>query len=104
MVRGFTTIEQPTSSCERCILTKRYREAFSISTYPAKEPLEYFIHKQKSETFKVFKNFKTMVEKKSGMFIQILRYEQGGEYKLNEFMEFSIHQGINSHFTTRYTP
>ena len=45
----------------------------------------YFI-KQKSKTFEVFKNFKNLVEKESGNFIKVLRFDRGGEYKLNEFM------------------
>ena len=50
-----------------------------------KKKLIYFV-KQKSKTFEVFKKFKTLVEKESGKFIKVLRFDRGGEYKLNEFM------------------
>ena len=41
MVKWFPNIEQPTSSCERCILGKHHREKFIYGvSYRAKKPLE----------------------------------------------------------------
>jgi transposase InsO family protein len=63
-----------------------------------------YLLKQKSEAFDVFKKFKSMVENKSGQTIKILRSHRGGEYKLNEFIEFCDLHGIKRQFTARYTP
>ena len=41
MVKGFPSIEQPTGSCESCILGKHHREKIiSGVSYRAKAPLE----------------------------------------------------------------
>jgi transposase InsO family protein len=60
--------------------------------------------KQKFEAFDVLKKFKSMVENESGQTIKILRSNKGGEYKLNEFIEFCDFHGIKRQFTARYTP
>ena len=62
-----------------------------------------FIRK-KIHTFKSFKKFKNMVEKQTGKFVKILRYDQGGEYKLGEFMKFFRNHGIIQQFTVPHTP
>lgn len=54
----------------------------------------YFL-KQKSEAFEKFKELKTLVEKQSGLYINVLGSDRGGEFSSNEFLEF---------YTTRYTP
>ena len=53
-----------------------------------------YLLKQKSEAFDVFKRFKSMIENESGQTIKILRSDGGGEYKLNEFIEFCNYHGI----------
>ena len=53
----------------------------------------YFI-KYKSETFSKFKEFKAEVEKQSGKFIKVLRFDKGGEYESNEFIDFCKRHGI----------
>ena len=63
-----------------------------------------YLLKEKSEAFEVFKKFKSMVENESGKTIKILRSDRGGEYKLNEFIEFCDLHGIKRQFTARYTP
>ena len=45
-----------------------------------------------------------MVEKESGRNIKVLRSNRGGEYMLNEFMEFYQYDGIKRQFTTHYSP
>jgi transposase InsO family protein len=45
-----------------------------------------------------------MVEDESGQTIKIFRSDRGGEYKLNEFIEFCDLHGIKRQFTARYTP
>lgn len=138
MVKGLPSIQQPTSSCESCILAKHHREKFVCRlSYRAKGPLEivhtdlcgpmqtpsltgniYFLTfiddysrktwvyllKQKSETFAVFKRFKALVEKEIGKYIKVLRSDRGGEYMLNNFMEFCQDHGIKRQFTTRFNP
>ena len=63
----------------------------------------YFL-KQKSEAFEKFKEFKTLVEKQSGLYIKVLRSDRGGEFSSNEFLDFCRCHGIKKQFTTRYTP
>jgi hypothetical protein len=46
----------------------------------------YFIRK-KSDVFEYFKEFKNMVEKKTGKHIKILRSYQGGEYTSRNFIK-----------------
>ena len=47
----------------------------------------YFL-KAKSETFDRFEEFKTLTENQFGRHIRILRLDNGGEYKSNEFDDF----------------
>ena len=63
----------------------------------------YFL-KHKSEAFEVFKQFKFMVEKKSGHYIKILRIDRGREFTTNNFLSFCKTNGIKRQFTTSYTP
>jgi hypothetical protein len=63
-----------------------------------------YLLKLKSEAFEVFKRFNSMAENESGRTIKILRFDRGGEYKLNEFIEFCDSRGIKRQFTTHYTP
>lgn len=63
----------------------------------------YFL-KYKSKAFGKFNEFKTWVEKQSGLSIKILRSDRGGEYKWNEFLDYCRYHGIKKRFTTSYTP
>eukprot|EP01018_Ginkgo_biloba_P039433 Gb_15074 [translate_table: standard] len=63
----------------------------------------YFL-KQKSEAFKCFKHFKTMVEKKSGYYLKVLRTNRGGEFTSREFSDYCNNHGIKRQLTTTYTP
>jgi hypothetical protein len=47
----------------------------------------YFLIR-KSDVFEYFKEFKTMVEKKTGKSIKILRSDQGGDYKSWDFIKY----------------
>ena len=44
--------------------------------------------KHKSEFFGLFKVFKALVEKQCGRKLKALRYENGGEYVKNEFINY----------------
>ena len=60
--------------------------------------------KEKSEVFTHFQNFKALVEKQTGNYIQCLRSDGGGEYISNEFTNFLKKHGIQRQFSCRYTP
>jgi len=63
----------------------------------------YFLRK-KSDVFEYFKEFKNMAEKQTGKFIKILRSDQGGEYKLGDFIKYCKDHGIVQQFTVPNTP
>ena len=63
----------------------------------------YFMQ-QKSEVFSKFKIFKALVEKQTGLDIQKLRSDNGGEYTSKAFTKFCEHHGIERQFSTPYTP
>ena len=63
----------------------------------------YFIRK-KSDVFEYFKEFRTMVEKKTCKCIKILRSDQGGEYTLGAFDSYCKNNGIIQQFTVPSTP
>jgi transposase InsO family protein len=63
----------------------------------------YFL-RRKSDVFEYFKEFRTMVEKKTGKSIKILRSDQGGEYKSGDFNKYCKDNGIVQQFTVPHTP
>ncbi|KAL0286083.1 UNVERIFIED_CONTAM: Retrovirus-related Pol polyprotein from transposon TNT 1-94 [Sesamum angustifolium] len=63
----------------------------------------YFM-REKSEVFKVFKKFKNLVEKQSGLSIKVLRSDRGKEYNNSEFDKFCEEEGIEHQTTVSYNP
>jgi hypothetical protein len=63
----------------------------------------YFL-KHKSDALGYFQQFKSLVEKKSGYYIKVLRTESGGEYVSRKFNNFFKFHGIYKQFIARYTP
>ena len=61
----------------------------------------YFI-KKKDEALTKFKEFVNYVENQSK--VEILRSDNGGEYKSNSFSKFCAEKGIVQQFTCPYTP
>ena len=53
----------------------------------------YFL-KHKSETFGIFQDFKSMVEKEYGESIKILKTNNGGELTKNEYYAYLFEHGI----------
>ena len=60
--------------------------------------------KQKSEVFKVFKQWKALVENQTGKKIKRLRTDNGMEFCSSEFDEFCRDEGIARHQTVHHTP
>lgn len=60
--------------------------------------------KKKADVFNVFKQFKTMVENKTGKSIKCLRTDDGGEFTSLEFEQFCKDEGIVTHKAVVYTP
>ena len=59
----------------------------------------YFL-RRKSDVFEYFKEFRNMVEKQTEKSIKILHSDQGGEYKLGDFIKYCKDHGIVQQFTT----
>jgi transposase InsO family protein len=55
--------------------------------------------KNKSEDFENFKIYKEMVENEMDSRINCLRYDNGGEFTSNEFMDYCISHGIKRQFS-----
>lgn len=80
---------------------KRYSLCF-IDDFSRKAWVYFLV--EKSEALNLFKYFKTLVEKETGMYIKCLRTDRGGEFNSDEFKEFCRHSGIKRQLTTAYTP
>ncbi|KAJ3693375.1 hypothetical protein LUZ60_008855 [Juncus effusus] len=63
----------------------------------------YFL-KEKSEVLEVFKKFKILVEKTTGMHIKTLRSDRGGEYMSTAFTSYCEEHGIKRFLTAPYSP
>ena len=63
----------------------------------------YFL-KAKSETFDMFKEFKTLIENQTGRHIRILRSDNGGEHESNELDDFCREVGFKKELTVPYNP
>eukprot|EP00253_Pinus_taeda_P032558 PITA_32558 len=63
----------------------------------------YFL-KTKSEVFKLFKEFRALVETQTGRKIKSLRSDNGGEYTLGDFVDYCAEAGIRREFTVPYNP
>ena len=63
----------------------------------------YFL-KNKSEVLSKFQEYESMVTNLTGLKIQTLRSDNGGEYTSKEFAKFYASKGIVHQFTNPYTP
>lgn len=63
-----------------------------------------FLLKHKSDTFKVFKQWKLLIENQTNMKIKALRTDNGLEFCNSDFDTFCKESGILRHRTVTYTP
>ncbi|GJS05816.1 retrotransposon protein, putative, ty1-copia subclass [Tanacetum coccineum] len=63
-----------------------------------------YLLKHKHEVFETFKMFQKEVENQLGKTIKSLRYDRGGEYISQEFLDHLKEHGIIAHRTPPYTP
>nr|GEX08712.1 hypothetical protein [Tanacetum cinerariifolium] len=63
-----------------------------------------YLLKHKHEVFETFKVFQKEVENQLGKTIKLLRYDRGGEYTSQEFLDHLKHHRIIAHRTPPYTP
>ena len=59
---------------------------------------------QKSEVLGIFVEWKKRIELKKGRKIKILKFDNGGEYKSDPFLQLCRDEDIERHFTVRQTP
>jgi hypothetical protein len=64
----------------------------------------FFFLKNKSEAFENFKVYKEMVENEMDSEIKCLRFDNGGEFTSNEFMDYCNKHGIKRQFSVARTP
>ena len=64
----------------------------------------FFLLKQKSEVFTVFKHFKNLVENQYSTKIKVLRSDNGGEYINSQFQDFCSEHGILHQTSCPHTP
>lgn len=83
--------------------TSGYRYFFLLVDDFSRYMWVYFL-KTKDEALKVFKNFRTKVEKETEKRIKVFRSDRGGEFTSNDFKEYCEGAGIERHYTTPYTP
>ncbi|PKI50104.1 hypothetical protein CRG98_029500 [Punica granatum] len=63
----------------------------------------YFL-KRKFDAFDAFRKWKALVENETGLKVKCLRFDDGGEYEINEFKEYCVVNGIRMEKTIRETP
>jgi transposase InsO family protein len=63
-----------------------------------------FFLKNKSKDFENFKIYKEMVENQMDSRIKCLRYDNGGEFTSEEFMDYCSSHGIKRQFFVARTP
>ena len=63
----------------------------------------YLLH-HKSEAFEKFKEFRAEVEKQLAKDIKAIRFDRGGEYLSDSFIDYLRENGILSQLTTPDTP
>ena len=63
-----------------------------------------FFLAEKSEAFRVFKEFKAAAERELGVELVCLRTDRGGEFNSKAFQEYCVEKGIKRQLTTAYTP
>ncbi|GJW14012.1 retrotransposon protein, putative, ty1-copia subclass [Tanacetum coccineum] len=88
----FRTVSKQGASC---FVT--FTDDFSLCGY-------VYLLKHKHEVFETFKVFQKEVENKLRKTIKSLRYDRGGEYMSQEFLDHLKEHGIIAHRTPPYTP
>ncbi|GJS12882.1 zinc finger, CCHC-type containing protein [Tanacetum coccineum] len=63
-----------------------------------------YLLKHKHEVFETFKVFQKEVENQLGKTIKSLRFDRGGEYMSQEFLDYLKEHGIIAYLTPPYTP
>ena len=63
-----------------------------------------FFIKNKSKVLEKFTKLKALIENASGLKIKILRYDNVGEYVINEFLHICSQSGIQVQHSIPYTP
>ncbi|RVW66143.1 Retrovirus-related Pol polyprotein from transposon TNT 1-94 [Vitis vinifera] len=96
--------------CETCVMGKQRRVKFSMGSHTTNGVLEY-IHSDlwgpspvESHSGCSFKEWKTMVEKRTGKVVKTLRTDNGLEFCNKDFDEFCRKESIVRHRTVRHTP
>eukprot|EP01018_Ginkgo_biloba_P002375 Gb_15908 [translate_table: standard] len=60
--------------------------------------------REKSQKFAVFKQFKELVERQTGLKLKVVRSNNGGEYTSKKFNQYCKDHGIQRQLTVAYTP
>ncbi|KAH9793687.1 hypothetical protein KPL71_004622 [Citrus sinensis] len=75
-------------------------------THGAMVILRVWVHtmRAKDEVLEIFVKWKKLVDTQTGGNIKVLRYDNGGEYTSDPFLQVCQNEGIKRHFRVRHTP
>ncbi|GJX93676.1 retrotransposon protein, putative, ty1-copia subclass [Tanacetum coccineum] len=90
--------------CVPCMSGKMARKPYTHQVERAKDLLGLIHTDHKHEVFETFKVFQKEVENQLDKTIKSLRYDRGGEYMSQEFLDHLKDHGIIAHSTPPYTP
>ncbi|GKD75219.1 retrotransposon protein, putative, ty1-copia subclass, partial [Tanacetum coccineum] len=99
-----STDNQSFDKCVSCITVSKQGASYFITFTDDFSRYGYvYLLKHKHEVFETFKVFQKEVENQLGKTIKSLRYDRGGEYTSQEFLDHLKENGIIVHHTPPYT-
>ncbi|GJX25554.1 retrotransposon protein, putative, ty1-copia subclass [Tanacetum coccineum] len=90
--------------CVSCMSGKMAQKPYTHQVERAKYLLVLIHTDHKHEVFETFKVFQKEVENQLRKTIKLLRFDHGGEYMSQEFLDHQKEHGIIAHCTPPYTP
>eukprot|EP00253_Pinus_taeda_P035070 PITA_35070 len=103
MVDGLPTLHNIKLECDGCALGNMHRDEFPVHVNRKQRDILELVHTDICGPMQT-RSLGVMIENQTAKKIKILCSDQGGEYRLNEFMNFCKQHGIIQQFTVPHTP